>query len=80
MTTPTRRTRPWGVYATALFGGLCVVWDMVLMRNGVSIADIGFLATWQVIAYLACCGVVWGVIPLWRRWSAKLRKGQDGTV
>ena len=80
MTASARKTRPWGVYATILYGALCIAWDLVLMRDGTSPADVGFIATWQVIAYLAGCGVVWGVVPLARRWSGKMRKLWGGTV
>ena len=75
MTAAPRRTRRWGVLATTAYGALCIAWDLVLMRDGVSTADLGFIASWQVIAYLAGCGVVWGVVPLLQRLGRKFRKG-----
>jgi|GEM_PF-4974321 len=75
-----RKSRPWGVYATVAFGAVCVVWDLLLMKGGASAADIGFVATWQMIAYLAGCGVAFGVAPLIRRYAGRSRKGPGGTV
>jgi hypothetical protein len=80
MTTSPSRPRRWGVYATTAYGVLCIAWDLVLMRDGVSAADLTFIATWQVIAYLAGCGVVWGVVPLVRRATSKLNRRDGGTV
>jgi hypothetical protein len=65
--TPRRRPLNWGVMLTVAYGGLCVLVDLVLMRGGTSAADLGFLATWQAIFYLAGCGVALGVAPLLRR-------------
>ena len=65
--TPRRRPINWGVMLTVAYGGLCVLVDLMLMRGGTSSADLGFLATWQAIFYLAGCGVALGVAPLVRR-------------
>ena len=66
-----RRRRPinWGVMLTVGYGGVCIVIDLILMRGGASAADLGFLATWQAVFYLAGCGIALGVVPLVRRYT-----------
>ena len=71
-----QRGRPinWGVMLTVAYGGVCVVIDLMLMRGGASIADLGFIATWQLVFYLAGCGIVLGVVPLVRRYTKRRPK------
>ena len=65
---PRRRPINWGVMLTVAYGGVCIVMDLVLMRRGVGAGDIGFVATWQAVFYLAGCGIALGVVPLLRRY------------
>ena len=53
---------------TVGYGGLCILFDLVLMRGGANTADLGFIATWQTVFYLAGCGIALGVVPLLRRY------------
>ena len=69
-----RRPINWGVMLTVAYGGVCVVIDLMLMRSGVNAADLGFVATWQAVFYLAGCGVALGVIPLVRRYAKRRPK------
>ncbi len=66
--TPRRRPINWGVLLSVGYGGVCIVMDLVLMRQGASLGDISFVATWQLIFYLAGCGITLGVAPLLRRY------------
>ena len=71
-----QRRRPfnWGVMLTVAYGGVCIVFDLILMKGGTNAADLGFVATWQTVFYLAGCGIALGVVPLWRRYTKRRPK------
>lgn len=60
---------------TLLYFAGCIAFGLVLLNDGADAGQVVLAETWLVIFYLAACGVVLGVVPLFRRYVLKRSKG-----
>jgi hypothetical protein len=60
---------------TLVYAAGCVALGLLLAKDGAEPGELMLVETWLVIFYLAACGVVLGVVPLFRRYLLGRRKG-----
>lgn len=70
----TRRPR-WAWILFLVYAAVCVVLGLMMMKAGASGSELMLGETWLVIFYLAGWGVALGVVPLFRRYVLRRRKG-----